>query len=336
MGKYFIGKEVQLLTEESEDKIRIRKLELLQPEFGHMPCMNKKAFTFILVEKGEMQCQVNQERVELETGEALFINMSQSYRLVRSEKSGSSFYIIEITEEYLSAGDDGLRRKYSSPVEEAEAFPYCLFMPSAEEDTDEDILLQALQAAAQTAQGRDMAYELDMKSWIFAAWGSLYKKFVQLQPECKNGVIRERTKLNRMTGYLTEHCNEKLTLAAMAEACQVSTGDFCRFFKKHMEMTPFEYLQKCRIWNSMDAVLDKTASMGEIASGNGFAGASYFSETFRKEMGCSPADYRKWYRGLEEKCPVAASENKENAQSQENVKKGKKKEKGKNVPSYLL
>lgn len=35
MGKYFIGKGVQLLTEETENKIRIYKLGLLQPEFGH-------------------------------------------------------------------------------------------------------------------------------------------------------------------------------------------------------------------------------------------------------------------------------------------------------------
>ena len=169
-----------------------------------------------------------------------------------------------------------------------------------------------------------MAYELDMKSWLFTAWGSLYKKFVQLAPECKNAVIRERAKLTRMTGYITEHCNEKLTLAAMAEACQVSTGDFCRFFKKHMEMTPFEYLQKCRIWNSMDAALDKTASMGDIAVENGFAGASYCSETFRKEMGCSPADYRKWYRGLSEECPVAWTESKEeSAKTAKNAKKRK-------------
>lgn len=103
-----------------------------------------------------------------------------------------------------------------------------------------------------------------MKSWMFTAWGSLYKKFIQLAPSCKNAVIRERTKLNRMTGYLASNCNEKLTLAGMAEACQVSTGDFCRFFKKHMGMTPFEYLQKCRIWNSMDAVIDKTASMARL------------------------------------------------------------------------
>ena len=43
-------------------------------------------------------------------------------------------------------------------------------------------------------------------------------------------MIRERVKLNRMTGYLTEHCNEKLTLSAMAEACQVSTGAFFFIF----------------------------------------------------------------------------------------------------------
>ena len=225
MGKYFMGKGVKLLTEETENKIRIYKLGLLQPEFGHMPCISGNAFTFLLAEEGEIQCQINQEKVDLEAGEALFINAGQSYRLVRSEKESSSFYIIEVAGEYLAAGDESLQNKYISPVAEAESFAYCRFMPSAEEDTDEDILLQALLAAAQTAEGRDMAYELDMKSWLFTAWGSLYKKFAQPRPECKNAVIRERLKLNRMTGYLTEHCNEKLTLSAMAEACQVSTGD---------------------------------------------------------------------------------------------------------------
>ena len=61
MGKYFIGKGVQLLTEETENKIRIYKLGLLQPEFGHMPCISGNAFTFLLAEEGEIQCQINQE-----------------------------------------------------------------------------------------------------------------------------------------------------------------------------------------------------------------------------------------------------------------------------------
>ena len=325
MGKYFIGKEVQLLTEEDEEKIKIHKLDLLKEEFGHMPC-KKGGFLFLFVEEGELICQVNQECVEIKAGEALFINENQPYRLRESLAPKCSLYMLEISREYLISQDEKLAQKYIEPVANAEAFSYCCFVPSEEEDTDEDILLQAVLAAAQTAQGRDLAYELDMKSWIFTAWGSLYKKFVQIEPACKNAILRERVKLNRMTEYLQENCGQKLTLAQMAEGCQVSTGDFCRFFKKHMGMTPFEYLQKCRIWNSMDAVLDKTSAMGEIAALNGFAGASYFSETFRKEMGCSPADYRKWYKGQEEKCPVLAN-------ASENEVKVKK---GKNVPSYLL
>ena len=47
-------------------------------------------------------------KVDLEAGEALFINAGQSYRLVRSEKESSSFYIIEVAGEYLAAGDESL------------------------------------------------------------------------------------------------------------------------------------------------------------------------------------------------------------------------------------
>ncbi|MFR6583323.1 MAG: helix-turn-helix domain-containing protein [Ruminococcus sp.] len=74
---------------------------------------------------------------------------------------------------------------------------------------------------------------------------------------------------------------------------------------------------------------------GRYCSGKyGFAGASYFSETFRKEMGCSPADYRKWYRDLSDECPIITGENKE--ESAKVSKKDKKGKSGKNVPSYLL
>ena len=81
----------------------------------------------------------------------------------------------------------------------------------------------------------------------------------------------------------------------------------------------------------MDAVLEKTASMGDIAVENGFAGASYFSETFRKEMGCSPADYRKWYRDLSDECPIITGENKE-----ESAKVSKKDKKESLVKTFLL
>ena len=54
----------------------------------------------------------------------------------------------------------------------------------------------------------------------------------------------------------------------------------------------------------------------------------------RKEMGCSPADYRKWYKGINEECPVAAA-NQDQGEDKAPKKSGAA-AKGKNVPSYLL
>lgn len=48
-------------------------------------------------------------------------------------------------------------------------------------------------------------------------------------------------------------------------------------------MTPFEYLQKCRIWNSMDAVLEKTASMGDIAVENGLQEQAIFQRLSERD-----------------------------------------------------
>lgn len=125
----------------------------------------------------------------------MFINENQPYRMRESLAKKCSLYMLEISREYLISQDEKLAQKYIEPVANAEAFSYCCFVPSEEDDTDEDILLQAVLAAAQTAQGRDLAYELDMKSWIFTAWGSLYKKFVQIEPACKNAILRERAEI---------------------------------------------------------------------------------------------------------------------------------------------
>ena len=52
-------------------------------------------------------------------------------------------------------------------------------------------------------------------------------------------------------------------------------------------------------------------------------------------MGCSPADYKKWYGDLEKECPVTAAINKKEEKPQP-VKAAEKEKVGKNVPSYLL
>lgn len=329
MGDYFIGRRVELLTEKEEKDIKIWHMKLERREVGHMACRSVNAMTFLCVVNGQMDCQVDQNAESIAQGEALFINEGHAYRLVKSGKPELELYLAEVSAEYLTGGfPESLREKYVSSVAQDPSFGAYKFVPSPEGDRDEDILIQAVQAAAETVRIRETAYELDLKSWILTAWGSLYKKYTQLSPVCKKSVLREREKLAGMVDYLNSHYREKLTLAQMAEKSGVSSGEYCRFFKKHMKLTPFEYLQKCRIENSMGELLEKSGSMAQVALNNGFNGSSYYSETFKKEMGCAPGDYRKWYRGDVEECPLKDFEEPGSSQKTEQQEK--------EIPAHLL
>lgn len=307
MGEFFIGRRVELLTEEQEKEIKIWHMCLEGAEIGHMACRRTDAMTFLYVYRGQLTCQVEGDTISLEAGEACFINSGRFYRFVKGETQECELGLTEMSETYLSGGfSDELKEKYIISVKEADNPALVKFAPTLKGDSDEDILIQALQASAETVRIRDDAFELDLKSWMLTAWGSLYKKYIHSSAVLKKAAIRERERLVRMLDYLNRHYTEKLTLTMLAEDCGVSGGEYCRFFKRQMNLTPFEYLQKCRIEHSMDELLEKSGSMSDIAAHCGFGGASYYAETFRKEMGCAPGDYRKWYRGNREDCPVKA------------------------------
>lgn len=307
MKEFFIGRRVELLTEEQEKEIKIWYMSLEGAEIGHMACRRTDAMTFLYVYRGQLVCQAERETISLEAGDACFINSGRFYRFVKGGAQGCELCLTEVSETYLTGGfSDELKEKYFTSVKNSENPALVRFSPTAKGDSDEDILIQALQASAETVRVRDGAYELDLKSWMLTAWGSVYKKYIHFAPVQKKAAIRERERLVRMLEYLHRHYKEKLTLTMLAEDCGVSGGEYCRFFKRQMNLTPFEYLQKCRIEHSMDELLEKSGSMTEIAAHCGFGGASYYAETFKKEMGCAPGDYRKWYRGDREDCPMKA------------------------------
>ena len=83
------------------------------------------------------------------------------------------------------------------------------------------------------------------------------------------------------------------TLDELARACGLSRSEFCRCFKRIMNDTPMEYLNKTRIRKSLPLLLSRDYSVTQTAMLSGFSGSSYFSECFRKYMFCSPLEYIK-------------------------------------------
>lgn len=138
-----------------------------------------------------------------------------------------------------------------------------------------------------------LGYELQVKSQLLLLWSELLAShyFTTL-----NGTNREKRQQNRLKAVLTyiyEHYNQPISNHELANHMGVSDAYFCRFFKRIMQMTPVEYIQRCRI-KSAAGLLRKNQSLPiiDIAYNCGFNNLSYFNLIFKKLLGCTPTEYK--------------------------------------------
>lgn len=318
MRDFFAGKNVEMLIDEKEiPGICVWHMELEESEMGHMSCRLEEAVTFIYMLHGNMTCQINSEKKELKTGNGIFINSHNAYRFTECTGNGCEFYVVSVKEGYLNA-DQVTAFKYVKPVIEETG----LFSQSLDsEKKEQEEVLACVGSIGESAREKEAGYELEIRSLVFRMWLNLYRTAQAASVSPKKSELKEKAKLNRMLEFLHIHYKEKITLGEMAADSEVSTGEYCRFFKKRMEQTPFEYLQAYRIEKSLPEILEKSDSITKIALKHGFTGSSYYAETFKKEMGCAPGDYRKWYRGEDTgECPLKQVREQKN-QNDEALKK---------------
>lgn len=302
MHTYIIGKKTKVLMNETQcPGVEICHMNMEAEEIGHMCCVIQKKLYFIYIIKGAMAFQINQERVEVYRGEGLFINSGAFYRFAGGIAGGCEFYLFTVSVNMI---EGLLSAQYTRPILESGSFPYLKFSLREEEGRK---ILEYLEKSGEIAMNDTICPELEVNSLIYQTWASLFRIYKGEESTSKKTVLREVEKLRKMLEYLHNNYRNKITLTEMAENLGISSGDYCRFFKKHMGQTPFEYLQTYRIERTLPELLEKTSSITEISLKHGFNGSSYYAETFRKEMGCTPGEFRKWYLGEGEvPCPLKA------------------------------
>lgn len=324
MDTYIIGKNVQFLIDDSQcPGVEFRKGSFEETELEHMSCRIEEKLHFIYVKKGMVVCQVNQEYITVNRGEGLFIKQNMLHRLVKGEDC--ELNILSLSAEKM-AGEAVLGSFVNQLAENTELL-YCKLDRKHEKQQK---ILELMEEIVNLTEEREVCYLLEIKSRIYQIVAALYQEVEKMQPKRKKTEQREAEKLQGMIVFLHENYKNKITLGEIAENSGISTGDLCRFFKKRMGQTPFEYLQAYRIEKSIPELLEKADRITEVALRHGFHGSSYYAETFRKEMGCTPGEYRKWYFGPETlKCPLKRAARAVGAEQ-------KPKRKQETMPAHLL
>lgn len=90
--------------------------------------------------------------------------------------------------------------------------------------------------------------------------------------------------------------SRRWTLADLSEIAQMSRSAFAAAFKAIVGTAPLTYLINWRMTLAREAVRGSNLSNSEVAAAIGYESESAFSTAFRREIGCSPSQYRNMAR----------------------------------------
>lgn len=138
---------------------------------------------------------------------------------------------------------------------------------------------------------------LPVKAWILQEKGTGQETF----PEVYRALSKEIEQLKGCSSTVQSvkdvierrYREEDFSLMDAAEELHLSPQHLSRLFHKEMGITFIDYLTRVRIRKAIDLFYQEDMKMYEIAENVGYATQHYFSSVFKKNMGVSPAEYRK-------------------------------------------
>lgn len=93
--------------------------------------------------------------------------------------------------------------------------------------------------------------------------------------------------------YIQQHFHEKITLRQIADQLYLSEGEAVRFFQKHIQLAPMQYVIKYRLEKSREMLQYTNQSVTKISMEVGFSSVSYFIQKFKELYGMTPKQFQK-------------------------------------------
>ncbi|MBQ4159637.1 MAG: helix-turn-helix transcriptional regulator, partial [Clostridia bacterium] len=193
-----------------------------------------------------------------------------------------------------------------SVVTDSEARYYCLIVDGnfcrenhIDTDTlmfqnhirDEDAAAHFVRIAESYAHRHEFYYA-SIRSAVLALMVHLACKYVDKDATArKRGSGKAVENIKIAMGYIQAHFTAKLTMESVADEVGLSVYHFAREFKKVTGVTFVSYINHLRCESAKKMLQSGKYTVAEACMENGFENLSYFSKTFKKFFGKSPASY---------------------------------------------
>ena len=253
-------------------------------------------FQLTYVVRGTISVLFNQQIIDLHEGQGIYINPEVLHMIRDRYDSDAMFISLDVSPKLLTSFPNSVfERSYVKPVFCSSAADAVILDPGV--FWQKKILDEAM-SIEQDYKSRSFGWELAVSSSLYAIWKELvchlHESLAEHDAPAADGArMRRNQRIKEILSYIREHFTEKITLDEIAKHLHLSTNECCRFFKKNMNCTLFEYITEYRLSKSMELLEHTDLPVSQIAYESGFGSSSYFIEKFRKNVGMTPAAFRK-------------------------------------------
>ena len=108
--------------------------------------------------------------------------------------------------------------------------------------------------------------------------------------------IKENTAIEKIFTYSFSHFLEPVTLTEVAALAGMSIPTFCRFFKRNIKKSYFDFLKELRIGHACKLLRESNESILDVCYTSGYNSWAHFSKQFNNVKQITPKQYRKQFK----------------------------------------
>lgn len=242
-----------------------------------------------LILSGTIQYQVNDATYTLTEGDGLFCNSNSLHSGHMVEEKDCTYLSITFHPRFLYGYENSiLQSKYVNLITANESWSSLALRNSVPWQRE---VLSYIKEIYEFSKNPAADFEMQVHILLMHIWQKLYRHF-STQPDNNLKPNHQLQRLRDMITFIEEHYKQEITLDDVAKSASICKSECCRFFKKQMGMTIFDYILYIRIQHSLP-LLAGADSITEVASAVGFSSPSYYSQIFKRYMKCTPMEYKK-------------------------------------------
>ena len=225
-------------------------------------------FQLTYVVRGTISVFFNQQTIDLHEGQGIYINPEVLHMICDRYDSDAMFISLDVSPKLLTSFPNSVfERSYVKPVFCSSAADAVILDPGV--FWQKKILDEAM-SIEQDYKSRSFGWELAVSSSLYAIWKELvchlHESLAEHDAPAADGArMRRNQRIKEILSYIREHFTEKITLDEIAKHLHLSTNECCRFFKKNMNCTLFEYITEYRLSKSMELLEHTDLPVSQIA-----------------------------------------------------------------------